>query len=51
MKPAKTCIHVKHDYTFVNGYKMFIMHSIKGLDTWVMLGQALGKKIKTIGVW
>ena len=28
MKPANTCIHVRHDYTFVNGYKMFIMYVI-----------------------
>ena len=31
MKLENTCIHVCHDYTFVNGYEMFIMHAIKRL--------------------
>ena len=31
MKPTNTCIHIWHDYTFVNCYEMFIMHVIKRL--------------------
>ena len=31
MKLANTCIHVWHDYTFVNGCKKFIIHAFKCL--------------------
>ena len=30
-KDQNTCIHVCHDYTFVNGHKMFIIHAFKRL--------------------
>ena len=31
MKLENTCIHVRYDCIFINGYKMFIMHAIKRL--------------------